>query len=123
MQLLTQAIPMAQEAPLQLLTGDGLSLLPEVLTTVPQDAAVVIFHTHTLNQFTPEAREELTCLISREGRKRQIYRLGNDLHPGRPDGFPLILQEYGKDGCREHHLARVAPHGNWMEWLHSTGEA
>jgi hypothetical protein len=121
-QLLARAIPILQQAQLRLLTGDALSRLPELFRTIPWEAALVIFHTHTLNQFTREAREELTCLISQEARKREVYRLGNDLGPGEPNRFPLMFHEYCNGERREHHLANVAPHGNWMEWLHSTRE-
>jgi hypothetical protein len=117
--LLTRAISMAQQAPLQLLAGDGLALLPEVLSTMPRDAAVVIFHTHTLNQFTLAARQELTDLISQVAHTREVWRLGNDLQIRQPDSFPLMLHQNAGGEWREHHLANVAPHGNWMEWLHS----
>jgi len=115
--LLQNALPIIQSAPLKLISGDGILLLPEILETIAPDTTPVIFHTHTINQFSPEAKERLTTLIEQAGQERQVFRLANDLGGGGPNYFALKLMEFHRDKRMERHLANVDGHGRWMEWL------
>jgi hypothetical protein len=109
-----------QHTELCLHTGDGVALLTEVFPIIPTEAALIIFHTHTLNQLSPGARRELDATIAGETKKRTIYRLSNDLEPSLPDHTPLKLHEYADGEVKEYRLAYVAPHGDWIEWLGPT---
>ena len=60
--LLRHAMELTRRSPPQLLSGDGLIVLPEVLRTIPAEAAVCVFHTHTINQFSVETRDRHTAL-------------------------------------------------------------
>lgn len=114
-ELLQQAVQVAQQDPPRLLAGDALDILPEVLATIPPDQAVCVFHTHTINQFPPEARARLSTLLAKHAFGRKLYRVAiewlGETHPR----LELILYE---DGVKtEHLLAYCGSHGEWLEWL------
>lgn len=115
--LLQSARPLVQRVALRLLSGDAVLLLPQVLEEVPLDAAVVVFHTHTINQFSPEASARLTATIAHAAAKRDIFRLANDIGGGGPNHSALKLVEFRDGEQRERHLANVDGHGRWLEWL------
>jgi hypothetical protein len=73
--LLHNAIEIARHNPPTLLAGDGISLLPEVLRTVPEDTAVCVFHTHTINQFSAGDRDRLSAVLAAHGARHELYRL------------------------------------------------
>ena len=116
-ELLQDAAPIVQQAPLRLLSGDAVVLLPEVLEEVSPDAALVVFHTHTINQFPLEARERLTTIIERAAAKREVFRLANDIGGGGSNYSALQLIELHNGERIERHLANVDAHGQWLEWL------
>jgi hypothetical protein len=63
--LLRNAIEMTRHSPPQLLPGDALVVLPEVLRTMPDHVAVCVFHTHTINQLSVDTRDHLSTLLVR----------------------------------------------------------
>jgi hypothetical protein len=117
--LLRSAIPIFQRSPPDLRCGDATVLLPDVLNAAPAEAAVVVFHTHTVNQFSLEARERLSAIIAEVGAERELYRLANDLGGGGPGYSALMLMEYQNGAPSSRHLANVEGHGRWVEWLGS----
>jgi hypothetical protein len=114
-ELLRQATAAAQPDPPKLLAGDALDLLPEVLTTIPRDQALCVFHTHTVNQFPPEARARLSALLAEHARRRDLYRVSiewlGETHPR------LELISFKDSMKTEHLLAYCGSHGEWLEWL------
>jgi hypothetical protein len=113
--LLQQAMQVAQDDPPRLLAGNALDLLPEVLATVPSDQSLCVFHTHTVNQFPPDARTRLSALLTEHALGRDLYRVSIEwLGQTSPR---LELTAY-KDGVQtEHLLAYCGSHGEWLEWL------
>jgi hypothetical protein len=115
--ILHNAGPIVQQAPLHLLSGDAVQLLPEVVDGIPLEAALVVSHTHTINQFSPQARESLTSTLKHIGNKRDVFRVANDMGGGGSDYYALKLIQYTSGQQTEWHLANVDGHGSWMEWL------
>jgi hypothetical protein len=114
---LLSAIRLAQQQPPKLLKGDALAVLPGVLATAPPDAAVCVFHCHTLNQFPPEARERFSELLSEASRRRPVFRLSYE--GDAQGGFSrLSLTTYRNVQSTEEPLARCGQHGQWLEWVH-----
>jgi hypothetical protein len=120
--LLRSAVPILLASPPRLLSGDATPLLPDVLNAAPAEAALVVFHTHTVNQFSRESSERLSTVLAEAGRQRQLYRLANDLGGGGPGYSALVLQQYQDGTLSETYLARVDGHGRWVEWLRSVRE-
>ena len=119
---LQNAMEIARHNPPTLLAGDGVMLLPEVLRTVPEDAAVCVFHTHTINQFSAEARDRLSAVLAEYGARREIYRVSAEgirlsaewigtPHP------QLELTAWQNGQARHKLLACCDHHGRWLEWL------
>jgi hypothetical protein len=135
--LLERAVAVARAGPPSLLAGDALTVLPGVLDGVPENATICVVHTHTLNQFSPEARERFTELMDAHGARRDLYRISiADLFrdggvPGQsPDrrglgnrtGSPiqehplLGLVAYENGVKQEQVLAACDGHGRWIAW-------
>jgi hypothetical protein len=113
--LLQQAMELARHRPPALLAGDGVMLLPEVLRTVPEDAAVCVFHTHTINQFSAEARHRLSAVLAEYGARRDLYRVSAEWL-GTP--HPQLELTAWQEGQAHHRLlAYCDHHGRWLEWL------
>ena len=67
LQRLDAAVALAQTDPPTVLKGDALDLLPGVLSSAPHGVALCVYHTHTLNQFSPEARQQFAGLLAEIG--------------------------------------------------------
>ena len=115
---LRRAIELAATQPLELLAGDALEVLPEAIAGLSPDAVPVVFHSHTLNQFSPEARRQFEELLSHLSHGRRIYRLSLE---GIAQGaaiqshMDLTVSSDGRSYQRQ--LAHYEPHGEWIEWL------
>ena len=112
---LEQAVEIVRAYPPRLRAGDALALLPEVLASVPDDALLCLYHTFTLNQFSPEARHRFQDLLDTHGATRDlcclsILGVGGD-HP------ELRLQTYQRGHKVDRLLAHCDAHGQWLEWL------
>jgi hypothetical protein len=114
-ELLQQAVQVAQQDPPRLLAGDALDILPEVLATIPPDQAECVFHTHTINQFRPEARARLAELLAEHARGRDLYRVSIEWLGKTYPRLELI--SYEDSAKTEHLLAYCGSHGEWLEWL------
>lgn len=99
-----------------LLRGDAVTTLPGVLASLPAEVAPVIFHTHVLNQFTPDAAAALEAVIRHHAARRPIYRFGNDLGGGDPKQYVLRLRLYAGDAMQEHILGYAEGHARQIEW-------
>jgi hypothetical protein len=122
------AVELAQLDPPTVREGDANGLLPEVLDALPSDAVRVVSTTWSFSYFSLEQRtvfEELLSEASRRGPIAWLCADGRDVFPRLAEqatsnaepadqllGFELIA-----DGERESVLlARVQPHGSWLEW-------
>lgn len=113
---LAMAIAIAQQHPPQLIAGDALNDLPDVLARVPDDETLVVFHSFVINQFSQEGRERLSALLAEQSAHRTIYRLSIEWI--RSPETQLELRVYqGGDEVEHTLLAYVESHGRWLQWL------
>lgn len=113
--MLQQAMRVAHHDPPRLLAGNALDLLPEVLATVPKDQTLCVFHTHTINQFPPEARARLAALLAEHAVGRNLYQISIEWLG---EGYPrLELVAFENQVRTAHLLAYCGGHGEWLEWL------
>ena len=115
--LLMAAIQVAKQDPPTLIAGDAVRRLPRILRSVLEGTALCIYGTHTLNQFSPKAREELASLIEKCARRRNLYWVSVEEFTSPPQ-MQLVAFENGKR--TEALLARCDTHGRWLEWLASS---
>lgn len=112
---LQQALEIARQNPPLLIAGDALTLLPDVIAKVPSNTTLCIFHSFTLNQFSPEQREQLSSLLQDMSAQRPIFRIS--LENLRAERYPrLDVVKYGNGAKTVQTLAYCAPHGTWLEW-------
>ncbi len=113
--LLRQAMDVTRHHPPQLHSGDGVAMLPGILNTIPQDTALCVFHTHVLNQFSPEARDRFATLLETHASTRDVYRLSAEWLCGAHPRLDLTAWQHGR--MHQRHLANCQAHGQWLEWL------
>lgn len=105
-----------QDPPI-LVQADALDFLPSALGVLPETVAPVVFHTHVLNQFTPDAAAELEACFCDLSHSRIIYRIGNDLGGGTPKQYVLRLRIYRNGVVQETILGHTDGHARQLAWL------
>jgi len=101
---LDAALAIARDHPPELVQGDALQVLPEVLARVPAGMQPVVFHTAVTVYLTADQRERLTTLAA------GVTHVTAER--GRPEGG-YALEVDGRDVGAAH------PHGAWLEWTGS----
>ena len=112
---LRQAIDVVRKQPPPLQAGDGLALLPDILSAIPQDVTPCVFHTHVINQFSEEARGRFTALLESHAATRELYRLSAEWLRG--DAPQLELTAWRQGQAQQQRLAHCHHHGQWLAWL------
>ncbi|MBS4201662.1 DUF2332 domain-containing protein [Bacillus sp. FJAT-49732] len=99
------------ENPVELIEGDGVSLLPEIAKQIPEDSAICIFHTHVANQMPEQLKHQLINIVKKLGTQRDVFHLYNNIWDRK-----LHLDSY-VNGCEEQHIiGDTDGHGRWFEW-------
>ena len=113
---LERAIVIVARDPPRFVQADALEALPELLSRVSLDATLVVFHAHTLNQFTPEGRARFHALLAKSAEQRDLYHLSLE---GLGSRQPLMSLEVFRRGevPTGRDLAHFDAHGGWLEWL------
>ena len=114
-ELLRRAMELVRADPPQLLSGDALDLLPEVLDAVPPESTPCIFHSHTLNQFPTEARERFAGLVREFGEGRDLHLISLESRRSQ-DNSELDLTSYRGGVETWEHLATCDSHGYRIRW-------
>src|SRR5690606_25100480 len=109
--LFEKAAQLFIENPVDLIEGDGVSLLPEIAKQTPEDSAICIFHTHVANQMPEALKHKLLEIIKSLGSQRDVFHLYNNMWDRK-----LHLDSYvnGRDEC--HVIGETDGHGRWFEW-------
>lgn len=111
--LLRKAIEVVRQQPLNLLAGDGVDLLPDIMRTVPTDSVLCIVRIFT--QLSRESRDRLTALIAEYAAKEDVIMIS--VRPRSRDDSELRLTSFIKSHRTEQGLAYIQNHGQWIEWL------
>jgi hypothetical protein len=113
--ILKAAIEEARNNPPRVFAGDALEILPKVLSSSTQPAKC-IFSTFTLNQLTEMSREKLQNIVSQASMMRDIYFVSIPFTLGTYE-TDLGMTVYKNGAGYDQILARVDPHGSWIELL------
>lgn len=113
---LRQAISVVAHNPPRLLAGDALEVLPNVLSALSPDEVPLVFHSHTLNQFTPGARRAFKDLLVAQSGGRELIHVSMEWLSG--GELPeLEVTAYSCGSVLEQRvLSRYEAHGDWLEW-------
>lgn len=100
-----------KENTLELIEGDGISLLPRIVNNIQDDSVTCIFHTHVANQIPQEAKKQLMDTINKIGRTRDVFHLYNNMFDGK------LHLDYFIDGKETNKtIGKTDGHGRWFEW-------
>lgn len=113
--LLDQALAAVQADPPELRAGDAVDLLPGVLADLPANVLPCVFHSYTLNQFTPLRRAQWAGILATVGEVRDLACIS--IESSGWDQPYLTLQYWQGRWITNRPLARCNPHGAWIEWL------
>lgn len=115
--LLENAVAVAQAARPTVWRGDAVQLLPQAFAQAPTNVTVCVWHSFTLNQFTPEARAAFTAQLATMAAQRPLYKIGLEWGV---DCAQLSISTFTAGAEHSTLLARCNPHGAWIEWLVDT---
>lgn len=110
-----QAIQIARAHQPQIIAGDALETLPNVLHQVPDDLTLCFYHTFVINQFSPEERDQLTALLLQYSKTRPIHRISIEWLKTEHPQLELRRYQHGEE-IDHHVLAYGDAHGRWLEW-------
>jgi hypothetical protein len=102
----------------EILRGDALALLPDVLARVPRDRAVCVYHTIAVYQFSAAMKETLDAILVTAGLRRPVWHLSFEFD-GKKD-YALILTQRRSGIVETRMLAVAQAHGGWIEWRGDT---
>lgn len=96
---------------IELIEGDVVAILPEIVQTVSKDSSLCIFHTHVANQMPAETKKKLCKQIKVFGKERDVFHLYNNM-------WDLDLHlDYFVDGNEfSETLAETDGHARWFKW-------
>ena len=108
---LDRAIAMYLKSPPEILHGDALALLPQVLARMPSQDAVCVYHTIAVYQFSAAMKAALSAILTGAG--RPLWHLSFEF-----DGtdYALTLARHQDGLARTERLALAQAHGGWMAW-------
>jgi hypothetical protein len=109
---LLAAIELARSHPVDLIAGDAVAELPGLTSRCPPEAAVCVVHSMTLNQFSPEARQDLERVLG--SARRPVLRISMEWI-GTPRPLLSII-EYDRGRRAVTDLAEYHHHGDWIAW-------
>ena len=106
---------LARKYPPTIIAGNAVEKLPEILSSVPQNVALCIFHTFALNQFSSDSSEKLFSLLAQHSLKQDVFVVSIEV---KDKANPLLKITFFKRGIKSSQtLAYCSPHGDWLEWL------
>jgi len=99
------------ENPVNLIEGDGIALLTDIVEQAPNDSAICIFHTHVANQIPKKLKYKLIEDIKTIGSKRDVFHLYNNMWDSK------LHLDYFINGI-EHNktVGETDGHGRWFTW-------
>ena len=116
-----QAISIAQQENIQYEKAKSIFEFEQIILDQDNDIPLVVFHTHTLYQFTPEERKEFWNLMDAVGSKRDLVYLATEYSKVLDrnygiDGVIVELTDYQKGAKSRRLIAETNGHANWIKW-------
>jgi hypothetical protein len=113
MRRLDQAIEAVRADPPELVQGDYVEALPDVLATLPSDALTVVFQTASFGYIGDEGRARVREVLEEAGASRALVFISTG-KPREGDDWGLRLV-YWPGGEREF-AGHADFHGSWLRW-------
>ncbi|MFC4403778.1 DUF2332 domain-containing protein [Gracilibacillus xinjiangensis] len=111
LELFERAATCFKENSVELLEGDGIELLSDVVETIPNDTIIGIFHTHVANQIPDDLKHILIDIVRRIGQIRDLFHLYNNMWDRK------LHLDYFINGVEYNQvIGETDGHGRWFEW-------
>jgi hypothetical protein len=108
---LRAALALVAGIDVEMVPGDALVTLPDVLTGLPESDPVVVVNSFTLIQFNAEQRERLEAITEAARRERPVFRVSMEAIDKKDDWARLVVD----DGSGPETVGQAHPHGEWIE--------
>ena len=113
---LERAIEVARKNPPEMVHGDALQVLPNLIRQVGDGSELCVYHSFTLSLATKEHRERLESILAQASEGRNVSWISFEW--AKDTETPLLeLTRFEERVKTEKKLARAQPHGEWIEWL------
>lgn len=110
------AIQLLKITPLSFEMGNGIEVLPRVVSKISHGHLLCVMHSFTLNQFSKEDRVTFDETISRLSSDRDIWRISLEWI-GTPEPEIIISQYSSGRKVLQQKVAECSGHGEWIRWL------
>lgn len=112
--LFTQAIETAQKDPPQMIAGDAVQVLPQLLSSYNDNLAICLLFSFSSYQMFSQGRDSLRKFLMELSNGRAVFEVsignfGNKIPQ-------IILAEYQGGQGEEQTVGTCHLHGNWIEW-------
>lgn len=112
LELLEKAARLFNTHSVNLVEGDGVSLLPTFVEQVPTDSILCIFHTHVANQMPEAEKWRLMDNVRAVGARRDVFHLYNNV-----SDLGKLHVDYFINGAEFNEIiAETDGHGRWFDW-------
>ncbi len=112
LEMFEKAAQLFNKNPVNLIEGDGVSLLMEVVRQIPTDSVLCIFHTHVANQIPDELKKKLMENIKTIAAQRDVFHLYNNVW----DIGKLHLDYFINGNEFNEIIGDTDGHGRWFDW-------
>ncbi|MEK4091657.1 DUF2332 domain-containing protein [Viridibacillus sp. FSL H8-0110] len=109
--LFNAATNVIQNLEIELIDGNAVELLEDIVKQVNKDSIICVFHTHVANQIPLVQKEQLVKNLQTISTEREIYHIYNNLFDA-----DLHRDYFYKEICDEHIFERPDGHARWFVW-------
>lgn len=110
LELFEKAAGYYKDNPVELIEGDGFTLLENILEKTDKDTAICVFHTHVANQISEELKYKLEESIKNFA-EEDIFHIYNNMWDRK------LHLDYFIDGVEYNEtIGNIDGHGRWFEW-------
>ncbi len=114
---LQRGIEIVRDRPPELVRGDYVDLLPELLRDRRDDALTVVFDSVSTVYLPEERYQDLVATLARAARDGPLAWVALEAPRREPEFGATALELTTWPGGRTRRLARVDYHCDWLEWL------
>jgi hypothetical protein len=110
---LRAALDVVAETEIEMVTGDALATLPEVLAGLSEAEAAIVVNSFTLIQFSFEQRDQLEAIADAARSQRPVFRVSMEALDKNDDWARLVID----DGSGPKQVGEAHPHGEWIDLI------
>lgn len=109
--LFNAAINVIQNLEIELIDGNAVELLEDIVQQVDPDSIICVFHTHVANQIPLEQKERLVQKLQTISQNKEVYHIYNNLFDA-----DLHRDYFYKEIYEEQVFERPDGHARWFTW-------